>query len=156
MLQREFAQNTPNLCILGSFISDVNHPIAIPNFAKKHPKRQAHIRIPRQCENPPGSYLAHCTFCYLKKTHTELSFFAKIFQCQTFSFWPKFRWIRAIKRTANNLTQDFFFQTSSIILLLHHPKCLRGNCTPDQKLACFVLFCALFQKQIVQETQKWH
>ena len=30
-------------------------PIAIPNFAKKRPKRQAHIRIPCQCENPPGS-----------------------------------------------------------------------------------------------------
>ena len=30
-------------------------PIAIPNFEKKHPKRQAHIRIPCQCENPPGS-----------------------------------------------------------------------------------------------------
>ena len=28
-------------------------PIAIPNFAKKCPKRQAHIRIPCQCENPP-------------------------------------------------------------------------------------------------------
>ena len=39
---------------LGSFISDENPPIAIPNFAKKHPKRQAHISIPCQCENPPG------------------------------------------------------------------------------------------------------
>ena len=28
-------------------------PIVIPNFAKKYPKRQAHIRIPCQCENPP-------------------------------------------------------------------------------------------------------
>ena len=28
-------------------------PIAIPNFAKKCPKRQAHIRIPCRCENPP-------------------------------------------------------------------------------------------------------
>ena len=28
-------------------------PIAIPNFAKKCPKRQAHVRIPCQCENPP-------------------------------------------------------------------------------------------------------
>ena len=28
-------------------------PIAIPNFAKKCPKRQAHICIPCQCENPP-------------------------------------------------------------------------------------------------------
>ena len=30
-------------------------PIAIPNFAKKRPKRQAHIRIPCQCDNvrPP-------------------------------------------------------------------------------------------------------
>ena len=32
-------------------------PIAIPNFAKKCPKRQAHIRIPCQCENPPGTCL---------------------------------------------------------------------------------------------------
>ena len=40
---------------LGSFVSDENPPIAIPNFAKKHPKRQAHrpIRIPCQCESPP-------------------------------------------------------------------------------------------------------
>ena len=31
-------------------------PIAIPNFPKKRPKRQAHrpIRIPSQCENLPG------------------------------------------------------------------------------------------------------
>ena len=42
-------------------------PIAIPNFAKKCPKRQAHIPIPCQCENPPrdqncvnlGSIMAH-------------------------------------------------------------------------------------------------
>ena len=27
--------------------------IAIPKFAKKHPKRQAHIHIPCQRENPP-------------------------------------------------------------------------------------------------------
>ena len=27
-------------------------PIAIPKFATTHPKRQAHIRIPCQCENP--------------------------------------------------------------------------------------------------------
>ena len=30
--------------------------LAIPNFAKKGPKRQAHIRIPCQCEDPPGIY----------------------------------------------------------------------------------------------------
>ena len=29
---------------LGSFVSDENPPIAIPNFAKKRPKRQAHNR----------------------------------------------------------------------------------------------------------------
>ena len=40
---QQFAQNTPNLCNLGSFVSDENPPIAIPNFAKKCPKRQAHI-----------------------------------------------------------------------------------------------------------------
>ena len=50
---QQFAQNTPNLCNLGSFVSDENPPIAIPNFAKKCPKRQAHIHIPCQCENPP-------------------------------------------------------------------------------------------------------
>ena len=32
--------------------SSENLPIAIPNFAKKHPKRQAHECIPSQCENP--------------------------------------------------------------------------------------------------------
>ena len=31
-------------------------PIAIPNSTKKRPKRQAHIRIPCQCENPPGRF----------------------------------------------------------------------------------------------------
>ena len=39
---------------LGCFISDEPPPIAIPNFTKKRPKRQAHIRIPCQCEDPPG------------------------------------------------------------------------------------------------------
>ena len=34
-------------------------PIAIPNFEKKRPKRQAHIRIPCQCENPPGVTRPH-------------------------------------------------------------------------------------------------
>ena len=28
-----------------------NLPITIPNFTKKHPKRQAHVCIPCQCEN---------------------------------------------------------------------------------------------------------
>ena len=51
----QFAQNTPNLGNLGSFISDKNPPIAIPNFAKQHLKRQAHTCIPCQCENPPGT-----------------------------------------------------------------------------------------------------
>ena len=51
---QQFAQNTPNLCNLGSFVSDENPPIAIPNFTKRCPKRQAHIRKPCQCENPPG------------------------------------------------------------------------------------------------------
>ena len=50
---QKIAQNTPNLCNLGSFVSDENPPITIPNFVKKHPKRQAHICIPCQCENPP-------------------------------------------------------------------------------------------------------
>ena len=44
----------PNLCNLGSFVSDENPRIAIPNFAKKRPKRQAHICIPCQCVNLPG------------------------------------------------------------------------------------------------------
>ena len=39
---------------LGSFVSVEDPPIAIPNFAKRHLKRQAHIRIPCQCEDPPG------------------------------------------------------------------------------------------------------
>ena len=64
---QQFAQNTPNLCNLGSFVSDENPPIAIPNFAKKYPKRQAHIRIPCQCENPPPP-----RGCYHKKGHIFL------------------------------------------------------------------------------------
>ena len=35
-----YAPNTPNLCNLGSFVSDENPQVAISNFAKKHPKRQ--------------------------------------------------------------------------------------------------------------------
>ena len=37
-----------------------NPPIAIPNFAKRCPKRQAHIRIPCQCENPPRADIFTC------------------------------------------------------------------------------------------------
>ena len=37
---------------LGSFNSDENPLIAVPDFAKKRPKRQAHIRIP--CHIPPS------------------------------------------------------------------------------------------------------
>ena len=38
--------------------SQIQPPIAIPNFGKKCPKRQAHIRIPAsQCENPPGIFI---------------------------------------------------------------------------------------------------
>ena len=43
---------------------------------------------------------------------------------------------------------------------------LRGNCTPNKKLACFVLHLKIVNtfmqnnvyilKQIVQDTQKWH
>ena len=42
---------------LGSFVSDENPPIAIPNFVKKRSKRQAYLRIPSQCENPPRNNL---------------------------------------------------------------------------------------------------
>ena len=35
-------------------------PIAIPNFAKKCPKRQAHIRIPCQCVSPPPRVRIPC------------------------------------------------------------------------------------------------
>ena len=51
--------NTPYLCKVGAFICDENPTIAIPKSAKKRPKRQAHIiRIPCQCEYPPG-FLVH-------------------------------------------------------------------------------------------------
>ena len=62
---QQFAQNTPNLCNLGSFVSDENPPIAIPNFAKKCPKRQAHIRMPCQCENPPPGLVSQTSKQYL-------------------------------------------------------------------------------------------
>ena len=39
-------------------------PITIPNFAKKHPKRQEHIRKPCQCETP----LRRTAFNMLKMT----------------------------------------------------------------------------------------
>ena len=57
-----FYNNLPKIhpiyVIWAPFVSDENPPIAIPNFAKKCPKRQAHIRISCQCENPPGIGLA--------------------------------------------------------------------------------------------------
>ena len=54
--KKKTAQNTPNLCNLGSFVSDVNPPIVI---SKGTPKRQAHVRIPCQCEDPLGK-----AFCF--------------------------------------------------------------------------------------------
>ncbi len=44
----KFSQNTPNYTKLGAFISPENPPIDIPKFGKKHPKRQAHIRLRSQ------------------------------------------------------------------------------------------------------------
>ena len=55
-----FAQNTPNLCNLDSFISDEKPLIAIPNFAKKKkkkknpPQKADTYSKPCQCENPWG------------------------------------------------------------------------------------------------------
>ena len=43
---------SPNLWNMGSCVSDENPPIAVPNFMKKHLKRQAHTCIPCQCEAP--------------------------------------------------------------------------------------------------------
>ena len=46
--------NIPNLCNLGSFVSDENPPIAIPNFAKSAPKGRhiyvyhVNVRTPRE------------------------------------------------------------------------------------------------------------
>ena len=51
-----FYNNLPKIhpsYVIWAPLSLMKPPIAIPNFAKKHPKRQAHIRIPCQCENPP-------------------------------------------------------------------------------------------------------
>ena len=47
--------------VIWAHLSLMKPPIAIPNFAKKHPKRQAHIRTPSQCERTPqaSSYLAN-------------------------------------------------------------------------------------------------
>ena len=70
--------NTPNLCNFGSFASDENPPIAIPNFAKKRPKRQAHIRIPCQCEKPP-----------VPNYHTFIEFLPSSLKFMTFN--PRFR-----------------------------------------------------------------
>ena len=54
----------PVLYNLGFLVSDENPPIAIPNFVKKCPKRQAHnymYHIPCQCEKPP---------CHLNVPHS--------------------------------------------------------------------------------------
>ena len=53
VLFEQISWNTPNFHKLGAFIWDENHPIAIPKSVKNHPQRQAHIRIPCQCEYPP-------------------------------------------------------------------------------------------------------
>ena len=66
--------NTPNLCNCGSLVSDENPPIAIPNFVKKHPKRQVHIRIPCQCETP-------CIHCIWQLTYFSNACFSFIPQC---------------------------------------------------------------------------
>ena len=65
-------------------------PIAIPNFAKKCPKRQAHIRIPCQCENPPGNirYIETSPLCF--PTHCLLAFVYKSKLCERFSQTYKF------------------------------------------------------------------
>ena len=49
-------------------------PIAIPIFAKKCPKRQAHIRIPCQCENPPGKSILVVLFSIYTEIETLFSF----------------------------------------------------------------------------------
>ena len=47
-------KNTPNLCNLGSFVSDENPLIATPNFAKKRPKcRHVYTYIMSMREPPP-------------------------------------------------------------------------------------------------------
>ena len=48
------AQNTPNLCILGSFVSDENPPIAIPNFTKKAPQKAGTYTYTMSMWGPPG------------------------------------------------------------------------------------------------------
>ena len=64
----------PVLYNLGSLVSDENPPIAIPNFMKKCPEKQAHNmhHIPCQCENPlviccpllPPNEITLCTEVY--------------------------------------------------------------------------------------------
>ena len=71
---------------LGAFyniVSDENPPIAIPNFAKKCPKRQAHIRIPCQCENPPGAE----TQCTAPQRNTFIMFQWSMTLCFIDSQW---------------------------------------------------------------------
>ena len=45
VLSTIICQNTPNLCNLGSFVSDEPPPHRYTKFAKKPPKRQAHIML---------------------------------------------------------------------------------------------------------------
>ena len=58
-----FYDNLPKLhpiYVIWAHSSRWNPPIAIPNFAKKVPQKAGtYIRLPCQCENPPG----FCMFC---------------------------------------------------------------------------------------------
>ena len=92
----KFAQNTPNLCNLGSFVSDENPPIAIPKFVIKHPKRQAHRPTYNMSmwEPLPREWLIHLVTPRQIKAPTLLY---RLDKCRpldlplNFIFWPVVR-----------------------------------------------------------------
>ena len=69
--------------------------------------------------------------------------------------------LRKINKNKNYVQVGFY-----IFNILQMGFVLRGNCTPNQKLACFALYLKIVTtflqnnvyilKQIVQGTQKWH
>ena len=89
---KKFAQNTPNLCNLGSFVSDENPPIAIPNFAKKRPKRQAHILYHVNVRTPRVLPCHFRSFHYQNHCSRQTTHFARLHHILLFSmFSPQIR-----------------------------------------------------------------
>ena len=82
-------------------------PIAIPNFVKKWPKRQAHIRIPCQCENSPPSGVITLN-CSLGTKLSIAGYFPFAHFSKTFTRWKKYSPCGKVFVQQLNLTNFLF------------------------------------------------